>query len=235
MGLQQRDIPVRDGVLVLQARSRVEVCMKYLRAANWDKWQSYRSDRGTPPWIKVHRNLMTNPEWIMLSDSEKGVLVSLWIVCADRAGLLPADAHVLRKVAQLDEEPNLNKFIELGFFETDGRHDDAKLTPSAQPDDVPEERRGEEKECANAQFEEFWNLYPRKVDKKRSRARWEKLGDSEREAAIVDVKRRNAIGPTWGKEKIDFVLHPSTYLNGENWNDELPTQSAVGSDWGEVL
>lgn len=109
------------------------LCMR-----NWGKWQSYRSDRGTPPWIKVHRVLFTNPEWAMLTDAEKGQLVSLWIVAADNGGCVPGDKRVLRKIAMLDDEPDVEKFIKLGFIEPRAKQADAKVTPPRQPDDAPE-------------------------------------------------------------------------------------------------
>ena len=115
-----------------------------MQISNWDTWQSYRSDRGAPPWIKVHRNLMTNADWAVLSDAEKGQLISLWIVAADKGGQLPDDAKVLRKICQLDDAPDIEKFKELGFIEATCNPDDAKVTPKCQPDDAPEESRGEE-------------------------------------------------------------------------------------------
>jgi hypothetical protein len=109
-----------------------------MRIRNWDKWQSYRTDRGTPPWIKIHRNLLSNPEWASLSDAEKGQLVSMWIIAADKKGELPGDAAIIRKICMLDDVPNLNKFKMLGFIEKDGCQDDAKLATTCQPDDPPE-------------------------------------------------------------------------------------------------
>ena len=119
--------------------------MKYLKIKNWDTWQSYRKDRpGAPPWIKVHRNLMSNMEWSMLTDSEKGHLISIWILAADRNGRIPSDPNMLRKMCQLDNPPDTNKFIDLGFIEPDGCQDDNQVTTTRQPDDVLEESRVEE-------------------------------------------------------------------------------------------
>lgn len=118
--------------------------MTSIKVKGWDKWQSFRKDRGTPPWIKLHRNLMSNPEWAQLSDTEKGQLVSIWIIAADKNGSISSDPGIIRKICQLDEVPNINKFIELDFLISDGCQDDANMTTKSQPDDAPEERRGEE-------------------------------------------------------------------------------------------
>ena len=84
--------------------------------SGWSKWQTYRKDRGTPPWIKVYRNLFSNEEWASLSDPEKGQLVSLWILAADKHGVIPDDPIVLQKMCMLDNPPNISKFKDLGFM-----------------------------------------------------------------------------------------------------------------------
>lgn len=89
-----------------------------LEVSGWERWQTYRKDRGTPPWVKVYRNLLSNPEWAELTDSEKGQLVSIWLVAADKQGLIPKNPRVIRKICLLDDDPNINKFIDLGFLTT---------------------------------------------------------------------------------------------------------------------
>lgn len=120
-----------------------------MRVNDWDEWQSFRKDRGAPPWIKIHRSLMTNPKWAELTDSEKGQLVSLWVAAADNDGFLPDSPAVLRKICQLDQEPNINKFIRLGLMigelTTTCQPLDNHLTTSCPQLDAPEERRGEER------------------------------------------------------------------------------------------
>lgn len=134
---------------------------KTLRVKGWAEWQSYRSDRGTPPWIKVHRNLLSNHKWASLSDSEKGQLLSIWVIAADKGGEIPSDAKILQRVCGLDAAPDLFKFIEIGLLEEVEnnnqnntlpvwRQDDVNLASSCQPNDAPEtetetetEREGE--------------------------------------------------------------------------------------------
>jgi len=101
---------------------------------NWHKWQMNRRDRAQPPWIKIHRIVLRDPSWAQLTDAEKGQLVSLWIVAADKDGILPDDPKILRKVAGLDDEPDIEKFKALGFI--DSCQDDVNLTSSWRHDDV---------------------------------------------------------------------------------------------------
>lgn len=109
-----------------------------MRIRGWDKWQTYRKDRGTPPWIKVHRNLLSNQEWATLSDCEKGQLISMWILAADKSGEIPDDPKFIQKMCMLDSTPDVHKFVELGFLLPCGCHDDAMMTPFGRSYDAPE-------------------------------------------------------------------------------------------------
>ena len=112
--------------------------MDYLKIRNWEKWQTYRADRGRPPWIKIHRCLMSNPEWVQLSDGQRGRLVLLWILAAERDGEIPDSPKLLRKICFMDKDPELQLFIEFGFIEDGanvtptGCQSDAKVTPQSQ-------------------------------------------------------------------------------------------------------
>ena len=112
--------------------------MEYLKIRNWLKWQTYRSDRGQPPWIKIHRRIMRDPEWVSMSDSERGQLTSLWLLAADREGTIPADPEIIKKLCFLDDAPNLQHFIDLKFIELIGCQHDANMTPTCSQDDAPE-------------------------------------------------------------------------------------------------
>lgn len=70
-------------------------------------------------------------------------------------------------------------------------------------------------------FEEFWKEYPRKTKKKDARKSWNKLNPSDElfqkmMTAIKDWKKTEQ----WQNDR--YVPHPSTWLNEERWNDEVP-------------
>jgi len=68
-------------------------------------------------------------------------------------------------------------------------------------------------------FEEWWKGYPTKVKKKEARKKWKAKRLSEKaDMLIADVANRVANDDQWMR---GFVPHPTTYLNGERWNDEL--------------
>lgn len=77
-------------------------------------------------------------------------------------------------------------------------------------------------------FEDFWKIYPRKVDKKGSYQKWIRAGADDSKALtetiIDDVKRR--ITGDWNKTDEKYIPHPSTYLNQRRWEDEItPTKT----------
>lgn len=92
---------------------------------------------------------MQNRKWARLSDAEKGQLVSIWILAADRDGQVPNDAFLLKKICMLDTEPSLDKFIELGLLTPTGRQRDVNVTSARRQSDAPEAEpdiRGDKKE-----------------------------------------------------------------------------------------
>ena len=105
--------------------------MNYLKIKNWDKWQSYRSDRSQPPWIKIHRQLMRNLEWVALNDAQRGQLISIWLLAADKNGEVPNDPKIIKKLCHMDKEPDLNFFIDQGFIEHDANVTSERRQPDA--------------------------------------------------------------------------------------------------------
>lgn len=144
--------------------------MQKIYIAGWQKHQSFRKDRGAPPWIKLHRNLFMKPNWVALSDAEKGQLISMWILAADDDGAIPADAKVLRKLCQLDDLPDIKKFIDLQWLSVD----DNQMTTTCQPDDnhltpqkrIEENRKEESIAKAKEKFPQLnlLELYDQMID-----------------------------------------------------------------------
>lgn len=69
-------------------------------------------------------------------------------------------------------------------------------------------------------FDEFWKLYPNKAEKKKSEAKWNALPIETQRIILEDLPKRK-LGEKWSKDGGRFVEMPTTYLNGERWNDEI--------------
>lgn len=81
---------------------------------------------------------MRNIEWVSLSDSERGQLIAIWLLAADHNGVIPASSEIIQKLCFMTKAPNLTKFTELGFLESDGCQSDVNLTPDRRQLDPPE-------------------------------------------------------------------------------------------------
>ena len=80
---------------------------------------------------------MRDPEWVSLTDAERGQLVAMWLLAADKEGVIPASPVIIQKLCFLSKQPNINRFIELNFIESGCIQDDVDLASSGSQDDQP--------------------------------------------------------------------------------------------------
>lgn len=76
------------------------------------------------------------------------------------------------------------------------------------------------------EFEQFWNLYNKKVgDKSKCLKKWVKLKDDDRQKIFKTLP----LFLSSIKDK-QFQPFPETYINQHRWNDEIPKQAPVITD-----
>jgi len=99
------------------------------------------------------------------------------------------------------------------------------LTEHSPTEGKGREGKGKEKDisCAiqvngTSKFEDWWKHYPKKIEKKKAKAIWKrKKLDGDVDELIADVTERLQFDKKW----IDgFIPNPTTYLNGDRWEDE---------------
>ena len=74
-------------------------------------------------------------------------------------------------------------------------------------------------------FNEFWKEYPNKKNKKKAKDKYLKDVDKELHQIIMNDLRVRKKSKDWTKEDGIYIPHPTTYLNGERWNDEIETNT----------
>ncbi len=137
-------------------------------------------------------------------------MVTLMLLAARYKNAIPNDPAFIQRVAHLPRQPNFDNLIAAGFIEVDG--------DPVQP--RPASRVNGKREKKADRFEEFWQLYPRKVKKKQALRTWETRDlDSMADRILAHVKTC-ASSSQWVRENGKFVPHPTTYLNGDRWEDE---------------
>lgn len=68
-------------------------------------------------------------------------------------------------------------------------------------------------------FEDFWNLYNKKVGKTKCADKWEKISKSDKELIMKNLP--DYLSSIQDKQ---YQKHPLTYLNNESWLDEVITR-----------
>jgi hypothetical protein len=94
-------------------------------------------------------------------------------------------------------------------------------TTDPKEEEEEEEVKGEEEEVHYAlslenHFNNFWNVYNKKVDSKKCKDKFLKLKDSEVETILNVVQDYVRSTP-----EIQYRKNPLTWINGKCWNDEI--------------
>lgn len=196
---------------------------------NWNSFQHYK-DR-CPPWIKLHRDLLTNRDFVCLPLASKALAPMLWLLASESVtGEFDASIDELKFRLYLTEKEindGLKPLIQKGFFLLA-----SGVLAERLHDAIPETETEAEKSRAIGkdfvlQFDQFWNTYPKKQAKQSALKAFQKLKPTDdllqTMIQAIEVQKRS---DQWSKENGKFIPHPATWLNDQRWLDELsaPTQ-----------
>jgi len=79
-----------------------------------------------------------------------------------------------------------------------------------------------DKNVYTTDFEEFWNVYPRKEKKYDTFLIWSRLKpNAELQKTMLNSVKALKLSDDWIKNGGKYIPHPSTYLNGRRWEDEV--------------
>lgn len=67
-------------------------------------------------------------------------------------------------------------------------------------------------------FEKFWEVWPKKVDKAEAKKLWAKLSLEQQQQCIMAVTRKLVSDAAWKEKK--FIPSPARFLRREKWEDE---------------
>lgn len=86
------------------------------------------------------------------------------------------------------------------------------------------------KELRERQFKEFWQIYPRKVNKKQAIKKWQKINPDDELFKKIIQALNTTISTEWKNRDEQYIPHASTWLNNERWNDELKTKQPIAQE-----
>lgn len=206
--------------------------MKQLcRPRNWDEFQHYKDRR--PPWVKIHRSLLDDREYLRLPVASRALAPMLWLLASEsEVGLFDASIEELtfrlRQPAK-EIEAGLKPLVDAGFFVLE--HVASTALAECLHVAVPEERRGEtetETDASN-KFASFWSAYPKKTAKPAAAKAFKAVKAHEHLDNILEDLERRKSSDAWQKEGGQYVPNPSSYLNQRRWEDELPVNQPARS------
>jgi len=117
-----------------------------LRPKNWSEYQHYK-DRN-PPWIKLHRDLLNDRDFMCLPIASKAIAPLLWLLASEsKLGEFNADIVELSfrlRLTEKEVKDGLNPLIAKGFFV-----DASGMLAECLQDARPETERETEKETNN--------------------------------------------------------------------------------------
>ena len=78
-------------------------------------------------------------------------------------------------------------------------------------------------------FNDFWGQYPRKVGKQKAEKAFNKLDAATQQDALEGIAR---YAQFWEQQQtvLEYIPHPTTWINAARWEDELTEPSASTSD-----
>ena len=215
-----------EGVVVDFDQNDPDDARFYIRLRNWERYQDMRGlkDGQRPKWIKFWLDLLISEDWCTSDNATKVLMVALLALAGKSGNRIRNNHSHLAHVCKWDgPEDVVEPFQELfrsgcpdGFFD---------LTLDPRPDDEVEAmakpaRAKPKPKNPTKRFDEFWQPYPNKKNKKESLKIWQRDNlDAEADAIVAAVKVQ-ARSEDWTKEEGRYVPLPSTYLNKERWLDE---------------
>jgi len=221
----------------------------YYRIIEWGQYQHYK-DRD-PPWIKLHRDLLTSQTWVTLADASRVLAVASMLIAAGTDNKIPADPTFIRRRAYLNYDPDFAPLVAVGFVElVNGTND---LAPKVLADasevlafdnkrysesESESEKRREEYTC----FSEFlaaadrqnWTK-PRKLDpdrRKKLRARLDEHGPAGWSDMLAKAEASKFINESsfW---TFDWVLNPKNFRKviEDNYKNKLGATASEDEPW----
>ena len=214
------------------------------RIKNFEKFQHFK-DR-SPPWVKLYRDILDDPDWHELEPEAAKILVMLWLIASEdesKQGNLPEMKKLAFRLRI--EQKRLEKLcIKLSHWL---EQTDIELISVGYQTDAPE-RAGEETEreteretdtCAASQrvpaqdlFDQFYAVYPKKRNRGEAEKAWKRINpNADLTHRIVQAVKAACGRQDWQKDGGQFIPYPASWLSAKGWEDEDSSplkQSSIG-------
>lgn len=198
-----------------------------MHVKDWPRFQHYK-DRN-PPWVKLHKSLLDDPDYHELTPEAAKVLPLLWLAASEYStdGSLP-------NIKKLSFRLHYACTVLAGLIKQLDHWiivDDSNLLAPCKQVATPEtetetktETKTEPRACAlDTDFDSFWKSYPKKIGKKaalRAFTTARKSGCPDIVTLVLAIEKQ-AKSDQWRRDGGKFIPNPATWLNQGRWDDEV--------------
>ena len=103
-----------------------------IRIKNWEYFQHFKDRR--PPWIKLYRGILDDPDWHALDGNSAKRLIMLWLIASENEGYLPDNRKIAFRLRISESTvPQLLNRLEQWLIQ-----DDINVISTRYQDDTPE-------------------------------------------------------------------------------------------------
>jgi len=133
-----------------------------VKIQNWDRFQHYKNRN--PPWIKLHKRLLDNPEWVALPDHASRLLIELWLLGSENDGELPSIERIAFRVRRplKSVSASLKVLQDKGFVDRASTVLDGCLPLAVPETEAETEKRQRQRESTQEVFD-YWVLRRREA------------------------------------------------------------------------
>lgn len=223
-----------------------------LTPKNWTSFQHYK-DR-EPSWIKLHKGLLTNYEFVCLPVASKALAPMLWLLASEyKDGIIDASLDKIAfrlSMSRGDLANALTPLIESGFFDASESLAEPEQNASLEKDTNTKKEEEKETEsrsvaratrpCDNSKFEEFWKVYPRRDGPNPRKPAEQKFNALAKTGVDPDIMIKAAKDLSIeesrrGKIGTQFIPQAMTWLNQQRWSDHAATAFSADDGMIEIL
>lgn len=183
------------------------------RIKGWVKFQHFKDRR--PPWIKLYRDILEDPDWHDLDGDTAKILVALWLLASEdeeQEGKLP-DARRLAFRLRIPETKVNQALTKLSHWL---ERDDIGVISSGYQSDAPEKRRDREEKETKKEIEapegvslEVWESFVKQRKARRAQITEKVMETISREARnagwSLDAALNEIVVRNWQSFKAEWV------------------------------
>lgn len=218
----------------------------FYKIPKWRDFQHYK-DR-SPPWIKLHFDLLTSETWLALDDASRVLAVACMLIASRNEGRIPAKPTYMQRVAYLSGPANFSPLLECGFLVVDDENASEseesaskkeesasnalsgckQLLADASPETEQIQSKPPNPQKAVARFEQFWSAYPKKVGRGAAEKAFAKAHINGEFDSVLQALETQKRSEQWQKDGGQYIPNPATWLNQKRWLDGEPSNATRG-------